>query len=226
MIASEISSIAGAAGSTASNTATAELAENFDSFLTLLTTQLQYQDPLEPMDSSEFTQQLVQFTQVEQSISTNKNLEQLISLQANTQAVAAVGYLGKTVAGKGEMAPLADGAATWSYTLDQTASANVVRIVNSAGKTVKTLTGEVLPGTHTFKWDGKDNSGILQPEGVYSLIANPLDAKGDPTKATVTFSGKVTSVSTEDGNFLISVGGVDLPIENLLSVTETPVAGT
>ena len=78
-----------AAASSVTNQSEQSLADSFDTFLTLLTTQLRYQDPLEPMESAEFTNQLVQFTQVEQSISTNKQLEQLIGMQGANQAVAA-----------------------------------------------------------------------------------------------------------------------------------------
>ena len=73
------------------------MSSNFDTFLTLLTTQLQNQDPLSPMDSNQFTQQLVQFSQVEQQINSNKNLESLISLTKNQTSVDAVSYLGKTL---------------------------------------------------------------------------------------------------------------------------------
>src|SRR5215469_6276624 len=74
-----------------------QLSANFDTFLTLLTTQLQNQDPLQPMDSNQFTQQLVQFSQVEQQINSNQNLETLISATKNQTSQSAVSYLGKSL---------------------------------------------------------------------------------------------------------------------------------
>ncbi|HZZ11369.1 MAG TPA: flagellar hook capping FlgD N-terminal domain-containing protein, partial [Paraburkholderia sp.] len=84
---------AGAGQSTASQ----QLAGNFDTFLTLLTTQLQNQDPLSPMDSTQFTQQLVAFSGVEQQINTNNNLQSLIALNQSQQAASAVSYIGHSV---------------------------------------------------------------------------------------------------------------------------------
>src|SRR6267142_4445505 len=93
------SATAAAAAPTPSGAVSAQksLSTNFNTFLTLLTTQLKNQDPLAPMDSNQFTQQLVQFSQVEQQINANKNLESLISLTKNQASVNAVSYLGKTL---------------------------------------------------------------------------------------------------------------------------------
>src|ERR1700686_3335504 len=74
-----------------------QLAGNFDTFLKLLTTQLQNQDPLSPMDSNQFTQELVQFSQVEQQINTNTSLASLIALTKTQSSANAVSYLGKTI---------------------------------------------------------------------------------------------------------------------------------
>src|SRR5580658_123707 len=108
---------AGAAASGSSDSATQQLTGNMDTFLQLLTTQLQNQDPMNPMDSDQFTQQLVEYSQVEQQINTNSNLQSLISLQQGGAGSSAVGYLGKTVTVSGGTAPLTNGAASWNYTL-------------------------------------------------------------------------------------------------------------
>ena len=93
-----------AAGSTAnsssgvsSNSGLNELADNFNSFLTLLTTQLQNQDPLDPLDTNQFTQQLVEFTSVQQQVDMNTNLQTLISLQQTNEATQAMQFLGTNV---------------------------------------------------------------------------------------------------------------------------------
>ena len=82
---SSSSSAASAAGSNA----TQQLAGNFDTFLQLLTTQLQNQNPLDPLDTNQFTQQLVEFASVEQQVNMNTNLQTLISMQQTSEATSA-----------------------------------------------------------------------------------------------------------------------------------------
>ena len=106
----EINPVSVAEASKAANAST-KLTDNFETFLTLLTTQLQNQDPLEPMDPSEFTDQLVQFTEVEQSIATNKKLEQLVSLATQNELSGAVSFIGKQVEAKDNRSILKDGQA-------------------------------------------------------------------------------------------------------------------
>src|ERR1700741_4182116 len=131
-------SAASAATSTASQAADASksLSSNFDTFLTLLTTQLQNQDPLQPMDSNQFTQQLVQFSQVEQEINSNKNLESLIALTKARSGADAVGYLGKKLTLSDGSAPLEDGSAEWTYSLSNDASDARLIVTNSANRVV------------------------------------------------------------------------------------------
>ena len=94
-----------------------QLTGNFDTFLQLLTTQLQNQDPLNPMDSSQFTQQLVQFSMVEQQINTNANLQNLLGLTGANAGAGSVNYLGKTVTIGNGNAALIDGQTSWNYSL-------------------------------------------------------------------------------------------------------------
>ena len=228
MSASAINLLTGAQGGAVTGTgsagATASLSDNFDNFLTLLTTQLQYQDPLSPMDANEFTSQLVQFSQVEQSIATNKNLEAMIALQQAGQSVAAVGYLGKSIEALGDTAPLAESTATWNYALAKEASVNILRIVDSTGKTVKILAGDTDPGKHTFVWDGKDDNGIQMPDGIYRLIVAPQDLDGEPMETATSFAGTVSSVATVDGQITLDVQGVGITLDKLLIINQPPAA--
>src|SRR4051812_4190748 len=91
------------------------LAGNFDTFLQLLTTQLKNQNPLDPLDTNQFTQQLVQFAQVEQQMKQNDSLSTLISLEKATQTTAALGFLGSDVVVDGDTAKLTNGQAKWSF---------------------------------------------------------------------------------------------------------------
>src|SRR5215468_478605 len=107
---------------TDSTSAEQTLAGNFNTFLTLLTSQLQNQDPLSPMDSTQFTQQLVMFSQVEQQINTNDNLQSLIALNLSQNANSAVNYIGRSVVmtnGEGALQSNGDGTSSvdWTYNL-------------------------------------------------------------------------------------------------------------
>src|ERR1700744_2650003 len=122
--------------SSSSGDAMSQLSGNFDPFLTLLTTQLKNQDPTSPMDSSTFTQQLVEYSQVEQQINTNTNLQTLITQGSTNLGTYATSYLGKAVSITNGNASLTNGAATWNYSLDTTASSNTLTIADSTGKVV------------------------------------------------------------------------------------------
>ena len=118
----------GASTDTGSNSGLQELSGNFDTFLTLLTTQLQNQDPLSPMDSNQFTQQLVEFSGVEQQINTNQNLQTLINLAQGRSSADAVSYLGKSVTLSNGKGALINGAATWTYALNDAAKADTLTV--------------------------------------------------------------------------------------------------
>ena len=129
------------------NAGLAQLADNFNSFLTLLTTQLQNQDPLDPLDTNQFTQQLVEFTSVQQQVDMNTNMQTLISLQQTSEASSAMQYLGANVTLSGSTATLAAGSpATWSLNSPSPATANVT-ITNSSGQTAYTGTVSLLPAS-------------------------------------------------------------------------------
>ncbi len=142
----------------ASTTAANALNENFDLFLSLLTTQLQNQDPLDPMDTSEMTSQLVQFSSVEQTIATNTNLEQLIALTKSQTSGNAVDYIGKEVEALSTASKIANGGSTsWRYSLANPSSEVTLTVIDSSGAAVYTETMANDAGTFDFTWDGTGN---------------------------------------------------------------------
>src|SRR3982751_5459772 len=154
-----VSAPATATASTASVTGVdkATLGDNFQTFLTLLTTQLKNQNPLDPLDTNQFTQQLVQFAQVEQQLKSNDQLTTLVSLQKTAQATQALNFVGQTVAVDGDTAPLKDGSATWRLSAAKPATATI-NITNSVGDLVYTTTRALTAGDQPFVGDGKDTS--------------------------------------------------------------------
>jgi flagellar basal-body rod modification protein FlgD len=198
------------------------LSSNFDTFLTLLTTQLQNQDPMNPMDSSQFTQQLVSYSQVEQAIDTNQNLQKLIDV-TTTGATAEsfsdlVGYLGKEVTMDTNTAGLKDGKAEWHYALDSQADAVDIQVTDANGRLVYQTTGETSPGDHTFTWDGTTSTGGTAPDGTYTIAVNGKLNGGSTVGTAVTVQGIVESAETEQGIHKLVINGTPIPLGTLAKV--------
>ena len=185
------------------------LAGNFSTFLTLLTSQLQNQDPLSPMDSTQFTQQLVQFSQVEQQIKTNQNLEGLASQYQAASAGAALSYLGRAALIQSDTTRLTGGQANWGYSLPTTASSVRLEVRDASNRTVAQANGVVTAGDHVYTWDGKDANGNTMPTGNYHLVVTAQDASGGAITSTITtqevirgvdFSGTTPQIITDSGS--------------------------
>jgi flagellar basal-body rod modification protein FlgD len=168
--------------STGANTAAsqASLTNNFDTFLTILTAQIQNQDPLEPMDSSKFTEQLVQFSGVEQQIKSNKQLEELLAATYSSAGAALSGYLGQQAEIDTAGAQFTGEPINWRYTLPSDAAKTTITVTDAAGRVLYSKTGELAAGTHDFEWDGKLNNGKTAEDGQpywISVIAEDANAK-------------------------------------------------
>ena len=164
---------------TKSSESSDKLEEELGRFLNLLVTQLKNQDPLDPLDANEFTAQLVAFAGVEQQIFANANLEKLLKLEQTNQISALVDFIGSTVEATGRTVPLQDGQAEIGYTMPFGTNTATLTITNSAGLTVFQGDADTSSGKHVFAWDGKNNSGILQPDGAYYVMAD-ISAFGYP----------------------------------------------
>ncbi|MGI9413627.1 MAG: flagellar hook assembly protein FlgD [Hyphomicrobiales bacterium] len=196
----------------------ATIADDFDSFLSLLTTQLQNQNPLEPLDTNEFTAQLVQFTSVEQSIATNKNLEQLVALSVTNAFQSAVGYIGKTVTAAGSVTQLSGGQAVWNYNLTADAPETTITIRDSTGQTVFTETRPASAGANTFTWNGQLENGTQAPDGAYSISVQAKDASGNNVGATTETEGVVTAVDLTGTEPILTINGSEITLSSVKSV--------
>ncbi|MEE9210604.1 MAG: flagellar hook assembly protein FlgD [Kiloniellales bacterium] len=202
------------------NTAATSLAETFDTFLLLLTTQLQNQDPLDPMRSEEFTQQLVQFAGVEQSINTNKKLDQLVQLQTSSQLNSAVSFIGKLVEVIHDQLLLKDGAAKISYGLDRNAAHTIIGIIDQNGRAVRTIQGETGAGRHEFEWDGRDSNGAQLPDGVYGFTVVATDDDEQTIDTVAASFGRVTGVEIVENAPRLNIGELGVPFDAVFAVRE------
>lgn len=217
----DLAGAAGAEAATSGDKAQAKLAENFDTFLVLLTTQLRNQDPLDPMDSAQFTQQLVQFSQVEQAILSNKNLETLIADVRMGQNASLLGYLGRDIEAEGKTAMLTQDGAHWNYYLPVSATRSDYAVLDADGRAVAVGKAERASGLHAFPWDGKDSTGQMLPEGPYTLVISAYDRDDRPIDVFTTVTGRVTAIETGEGRSYLATGEVLFDIDEILGV-KTP----
>jgi flagellar basal-body rod modification protein FlgD len=217
--------------SSSSNSGVPDFTSNFNTFLTMLTTQLKNQDPLSPLDTAQFTQQLVSFSEVEQQINTNKNLQQLIQLQNTNQAIAATPLVGQTIQYNSATAPLANGQAAFAYTLPSPASSVNLLVKDASGNVVFSTAGNTTAGKHDFVWNGQSAIGVQEPSGQYTLEVVAADAGKNSMTATVNAIGVVDGVSinnnasngtsTTAGGATLDVSGVTVPLSELVAINPT-----
>jgi flagellar basal-body rod modification protein FlgD len=200
-----IGSITGANSGSSLGGSASTIAGNFDTFLQLLTTQLKNQNPLDPLDTNQFTQQLVQFSSVEQQLKTNSFLESLILSSQTSSTTQAVSFIGKEISASTTMTNLKDGQASWYYNLPKAADKVFVTIKNSDGSEVYTKEMGGLPsGDGRFDWDGVGSNGEAQKDGAYQIQITAQDKDGNPITATTEMVGTVDGVDfSSDQPYLI-----------------------
>lgn len=197
------------------------LAGNFQTFLTLLTTQLQNQNPLDPLDTNQFTQQLVQFAGVEQQLKTNDSLAQLVTLQQTTQATQALGFVGKTALVDGSTATMAKSSATWHLNVPSDATVDI-SIANSSGQTVFTGKYTAAAGSDIpFTWNGMGNDGTQWPDGKYTISATGKDVAGNNVGIAAQVQGVVSSVDLTQSPPLLSIDGNSYTLSQVKRIIAT-----
>jgi flagellar basal-body rod modification protein FlgD len=212
---SSSSSSSGSLNSTAGST----LAGNFQTFLTLLTTQLQNQNPLDPLDTNQFTQQLVQFASVEQQLKTNDQLTTLVSLQQTAQSTQALTFVGKTAVVDGSTAALSSGSATWDLSFPKDANLSV-SITSSTGQTVFSGNYAVKAGDNQpFVWDGKGTDGTQWPDGQYKMTATAADTSGNSVAVSTAIQGVVSSVDLTQSPPLLTINGQTYTVSQIKAIT-------
>jgi flagellar basal-body rod modification protein FlgD len=205
--------------SSTSSTATTGIADNFQTFLTLLTTQLQNQNPLDPLDTNQFTQQLVQFAGVEQQLKSNDQLKSLIDIEKSAQATQALVYVGNTVAVDGSKAQF-DKSATWNFQSEKDTSATIT-ITSSTGQTAFTGSYALKQGNSSFVWDGKGNDGVQWPAGTYTMTATGKDSSGNNVAISTEVQGIVDSVDLTASPPLLSIGGQNYTTDKIKRVVRS-----
>lgn len=201
----------------------AGIADNFDTFLQLLTAQLKNQNPLDPLDTNAFTQQLVQFSSVEQQLKTNDFLSALVQANTNSVQTNAVAYIGKTVAADGVRSELVNGKAVWNFSLEDAATATVT-IKDKDGNVVYTEKGNLQAGQGQFTWNGKTSTGGKAPDGSYTISMTGINAEGKTVPISTQFTGVVTGVDFTGSEPVLLIGSTRVNLSTVKAITATPPA--
>lgn len=208
-----------AAATTAGTTALSSLSSNFNSFLTMLMTQLKNQDPTSPMDTNQFTSELVQFSSVEQQINTNTSLTRLIELTQAGEVMQASAMIGQQVTIASDHIPLQGGKAMASFT---TTVAQPVQIAIStdSGLKLRDITVQAAKGANAWTWDGKDGTGKPVPDGSYRIAVTAASAtEKDKTVAVpFTVTSTATGVVSQNGTVQLKFGDMLAPFSAVRSV--------
>jgi flagellar basal-body rod modification protein FlgD len=201
-----------------SSGAGARLSANFDTFLQLLTTQLRNQDPTQPMDANQFTQQLVQYSQVEQQLATNDKLDKLLSSFQGNQTTTALGYLGTNISFDASQSTPGTSNTTWTFT-PPSGGDYTVRIRDANGTLVKEQAATLTAGSaQTFTWDNVRSDG--SPVGTAAYTIELWKGSGaSATQVNVVNTGKVTAVDTSSGSVKLTVGTQSIPVTKITSIS-------
>jgi flagellar basal-body rod modification protein FlgD len=189
-------------------------------FLRLLTTQLQFQDPLKPIDNQEFTAQLTSFNSLDQLIAINKNMQALQDEQLSFTQLQAASLIGKEVSLQGKHIQLGtDGKAAISLQVAANTGRVSVHIVDSEGNTIRTIeAGALQAGERQVVWDGKDDKGKAAPQGGYTVEVDAFDAKGKKVNVGTLVKGIVSGVDLTGKEVSVSINGTQASLRDLLRV--------
>jgi flagellar basal-body rod modification protein FlgD len=203
--------------STASANSLAGLSSNFSDFLNLLMTQLKNQDPSSPMDTNSFTQELVQFSEVEQQINTNSSLGTLIQLTQSGQMLQGSAVIGKTVEVSSTSVPLQDGQATIDFNAPVAGTATAT-IFNSAGAVIGTQQIAATQGDNKWTWDGQQSNGETAADGTYTISLTGQSATGGTQTLPFNVVGVASGISNSGGTVDLQIGSLTTPFSNVQQV--------
>lgn len=201
----------------AASTSSTGIANNFSQFLQLLTTQLKNQNPLDPLDTNQFTQQLVQFASVEQQLKTNDTLSSLLTANKTSNLTNALGFVGARVTADGTTSALKSGEASWQLKAPRSGT-STISIKDKNGNEVATKEVALSAGDQTFSWDGKMNNGQTAPDGNYTIVVAAKDANSQVMTVKSEISGIVDGVDVTGDIPILQIGDILVPVSAVKSV--------
>jgi flagellar basal-body rod modification protein FlgD len=198
------------------NSGQIQLTNDYNTFLKLLTTQLKNQDPLSPMDTNSFTQQLVMMNGVQQQLQTNALLQTLVNQSSG--AGPAVNLIGKQIQANSPTVSFNGGSANWTYDLGGAAASATLAVTDASGQVVWSQPApDLSAGQHAFNWDGGTLTGGKVTAGTYTLKITANDSNLQAMSPQVFVQGVVTGVSSDSSGTLLNLGSTTV---NYTTVTK------
>jgi flagellar basal-body rod modification protein FlgD len=192
-----------------------------DDFYSLLIKQLQYQDPLNPVENTEFTSQLAQFSSLQALTDMKKSMDTLNQLQASTNNLTALTLIGKKVVAAGNIVNYTGSSMDLNYNLGDKAKAVTIKVYDGSGSVVRTVEQDnVASGANKFTWDGKNDSGTAVSQGKYYFGVSAVDYEGASVTATSYALGEVTGVKYDNGTTYLTVGDKDVSLTDVQQIAE------
>jgi flagellar basal-body rod modification protein FlgD len=193
-------------------------------FLHLMTVQLQYQDPLKPVDNQEFTAQLTSFSSLNQLVDLNKKLDAMQGEQLSLTQLQATSLIGKEVSMKGDSVHLGtDGKTTIPFQLAADAGRVSLHVTDKEGNVVRTIeAGALKAGEQTVAWDGKDDKGGAAPQDDYTVAVDAFDAQGKTVGVATLVQGVVSGVDLSGSEVAVTINGMQAPLSSLIAVRTPP----
>ena len=195
-----------------------------ETFMKLLVAQLEHQNPLSPMDNNQFTQQLAQFTSLEQLQSMNANLSALMQAQTTTNGLQAATLIGKQVQAQANTmhVPKQGEATPFQYTLAAASDKVQIDVLDQAGNTTRTINArDQKAGPQTLTWDGKDAVGKPLPAGDYHFQVTATDKAGKPVAVEESLQGIVEGVTYDGNHPYLIVGGNRVELSAITNIKQT-----
>lgn len=194
------------------------IAQNFDQFLTLLTAQLKNQNPLDPLNTNDFTSQLVQFASVEQQMKQNDSLAALVSKTDDSNTIGALQFVGKTVTAVGTNTALSNGHAHW--VIDSSRSGTgTISVRDQNGRTIYKTTKALSGGAQDFEWDGTNTDGSKSDDGVNSIAVEGRTIDGSPLEIQTSISGVVDGLDLSTTPPSLKIGQLTLALNTLKKIS-------
>ncbi len=189
-------------------------------FLKIFLAQMKNQDPLNPMEGTEFTAQLAQFSSLEQLFNVNDNLESIKDVAGDRTRYDALNFMGKNIVAEGDQLSLNEaGTGKGGFHIQEQAECSI-RVIDGSGNLVRTINlGTLDAGQHSFEWDGMNNSGLQSPEGVYTFTVTALDETGTSVLSDTMTTGEVTRVNLEGTSPILYVGDIPVSITQVLDIS-------
>ena len=196
-----------------------------DSFLKLFLTQLQNQDPTNPLQSYELSAQLASFSTVEQLSNANTTLKGIESYAAANNNATMTGMVGKTATVSNSAIQVTSGTAgSAAYTLGTDAASVTIEVYNSSGTLVRTISdGAQTAGSHTVTWDGKNDSGNTVDDGLYTYNITATNSSGSDITASTNTQSKIYAFKMYEGSpyfILDNADGVVVPVSSVTNITD------